>query len=100
MRLAARIEGVGLVGPGLASWADARAILAGAAPFEHKPAVVPLPEALPAVERRRAGKCVRLSLAVGLAAAADAGREARDLAAIFDFRAEKVLASLCKVKGS
>ena len=83
MRLAARVEGVGLVGPGLASWAEARKILAGAAPYEHKPAVIPAPEALPAVERRRAGKCVRISLAVGLAAAADAGREARDLAAIF-----------------
>jgi hypothetical protein len=42
-----------------------------------------MPEALPAVERRRAGKCVRLALAVGLEAAADAGRPPRELAAVF-----------------
>jgi hypothetical protein len=83
MRLAARIEGVGLVGPGIASWEQARPILSGAAAYESKPTVLPAPEALPAVERRRAGKCVRISLAAGLGAAADAGREARDLAAIF-----------------
>ena len=83
MRLAARIEGVGLVGPGLQGWTESRAILAGNAPYESRPTVIPAPEALPAVERRRAGKCVRISLAAGLAAAAAAGREARDLAAIF-----------------
>jgi hypothetical protein len=83
MRLAARVEGLGLVGPGLASWSEARGILSGTVPYVHKPAVIPAPEALPAVERRRAGKCVRISLAAGLAAAADAGRDARDLAAIF-----------------
>ena len=83
MRLAARIEGVGLVGPGLPGWTEARAALAGAAGYVPAPTAVPSPEALPAVERRRAGKCVRTSLAAGLAAAADAGREARDLAAIF-----------------
>ena len=83
MRLAARIDGVGLVGPGLQGWTESRAILAGNAPYESRPTVIPVPEALPAVERRRAGKCVRISLAAGLAAAAAAGREARDLAAIF-----------------
>lgn len=83
MRLAARIGGVGLVGPGLASWAEARPILAGDKPYEPRPTAIPAPEALPAVERRRAGKCVRISLAAGLAAAVDAGRDARDLAAIF-----------------
>jgi len=83
MKLAARVEGVGLVGPGLADWAGSRAILAGDAPYAPSRAVIPAPDALPAVERRRAGKCVRVALAAGLAAAADAGREARDLAAIF-----------------
>ena len=83
MKLAARVEGVGLVGPGLESWSAARPILAGAAPFEERPTVMPTPEALPPTERRRAGKCVRLSLAAGLAAAADAKRAARDLVAIF-----------------
>ena len=83
MRLAARIEGVGLVGPGIPNWQQARPMLRGEAAYQSSPTVLPVPEALPAVERRRAGKCVRISLAAGLGAAADAGREARDLAAIF-----------------
>ena len=83
MTLAARIEGVGLVGPGLADWGAARAVLSGAQPYAPAPTVIPSPEALPAIERRRAGKCVRLALAAGLAACADAGRAARDLDAVF-----------------
>ena len=83
MRLAARIEGIGLLGPGLASWQRARETLAGRAPYVPADTVIPAPEALPPVERRRAGPCVRLALAAGSAAAADAGRSPRDLAAIF-----------------
>lgn len=83
MMLAARIEGVGLAGPGLAGWKEGREVLAGHVAYVAQPTTIPAPEALPAVERRRAGKCVRLGLAVGLEAAADAGRSARDLAAVF-----------------
>ena len=83
MRLAARVAGVGLLGPGLASWAEARKLLSDPRTYEPTATVIPSPDVLPAVERRRAGKCVRLALASGLAAAADAGRDARDLAAIF-----------------
>ena len=83
MKLAARVEGVGLVGPGLTSWEAARPILAGSAPYTAQATVVPSPEVLPATERRRAGKCVRLALGAGLAAAASAGRPAKELAAIF-----------------
>ena len=83
MKLAARVEGVGLAGPGLAGWKQAREILAGREPLDAKPTIIPPAEGLPAVERRRAGKSVRLALAVGLEAALDAGRSARDLAAVF-----------------
>jgi len=83
MKLAARIEGVGVVGPGLPSWKDAREILAGRAPFISRATVLPSPEALPATERRRAGKSVRVSLAAGLEAASGAGRDPRDLVTIF-----------------
>jgi len=83
MNLAARIEGVGLVGPGLAGWTAARALLAGREPYASRPTVVPSPDALPATERRRAGKCVRLALAAGLEAATNAHRNPRDLVAIF-----------------
>jgi hypothetical protein len=83
MKLAARISGVGLVGPGLASWSAARAVLAGREAHVPAPTVMPSPEALPPTERRRAGKCVRLALGAGLAAVADAGLEARTLVATF-----------------
>jgi hypothetical protein len=83
MKLSARIEGVGLVGPGIASWRQARSIFAGNERYEPQRTVIPSPDALPPVERRRAGKCVRMALAAGLAAAEDAGRAPKDMVAIF-----------------
>jgi hypothetical protein len=83
MRLQARVEGVGLVGPGLCGWDSSRGILGGREPYVPAPTVIPAPDALPAVERRRAGKIVKLALAAGLAAASASGRAARDLAAVF-----------------
>jgi hypothetical protein len=83
MTLAATVEGIGLVGPGLAGWSAARERLAGREPFVPASTAIPVPEALPATERRRSGKTVRLALAAGLEAARMAGREARDLATIF-----------------
>jgi hypothetical protein len=83
MRLAGRILGVGLLGPGLPGWRESRPVLAGDASHAPAATAIPVPEALPATERRRAGKTVKLALAAGLAACADAGREARDLAAVF-----------------
>jgi hypothetical protein len=83
MRLAARVEGVGLVGPGLAGWESAQAILAGREAYVAAPTITPAPEALPAVERRRAGKSVKLALAAGLGAARASGRSAGDLTAVF-----------------
>ena len=83
MSLEARIEGVGIVGPGLPDWRTARRILTGEAAYVRRPAAIPAPEALPPVERRRAGTSVRLALATGLAAVADAGRSPAELAAVF-----------------
>src|SRR6185369_224244 len=83
MALTARVEGVGLVGPGLSGWEVARAILAGREQYVHAATVIPAPEALPAVERRRAGKSVKLALAAGMAAATASGRAVGDLAAVF-----------------
>jgi hypothetical protein len=83
MKLAARIEGIGLVGPGLAGWNASRAVLKGDVPYVSRATVLSAPDALPANERRRAGKSVKLSLAAGLEAAHAAGRSPRDLVAIF-----------------
>lgn len=83
MRLTARLAGVGIVGPGFTDWSQAREVLAGRAAYAPARTIIPAAEALPAVERRRAGAAVRLSLAAGTAAAKNAGVDAEDLAAIF-----------------
>jgi len=83
MTLAATVEGVGLVGPGLAGWSASRALLARPGAYCASPTAIPIPDALPATERRRSGKTVRLALAAGLEAARMAGRDPSVLAAIF-----------------
>jgi len=82
-RLAAAIDAVALLGPGLAGWTDAREVLAGRAPYRREPTVVPPPALLPANERRRSGLAVRIALATGAAALESVGREAAGLATVF-----------------
>jgi hypothetical protein len=61
MRIA--IESVGVLAPGFADWQDARAVLAGRAPFVPAPLAPCMPASLPAAERRRSSPTVRLALA-------------------------------------
>jgi hypothetical protein len=82
-RLAARVEGIGLVGPGLTGRRQAWDVLQGRVPYAYAPTTIPAADALPAVERRRASRPVRIALAAGLEAAAEAGRAASDFAAVF-----------------
>ncbi len=83
VRLSAFIDGVGLIGPGLPSWGEAGAVLAGRAPFAR--AVTPDPDAtiLPGPERRRVGRAVRLAIAVGGAALEHTGASAEALLTVF-----------------
>jgi Beta-ketoacyl synthase, N-terminal domain len=81
--LTAWVEGVGLLGPGLPDWPAAARVLAGTASYEPRQTVLPPLECLPAVERRRTGRVVRLALAAGLEATARAGADAAQLAAVF-----------------
>ena len=81
--LGAAVQGVGLVGPGLASWSQGEPLLGGGAPWRWAETVVPPPQCLPPAERRRTPASVRLALAVGLEATADAGADAARLAAVF-----------------
>lgn len=78
-----RLLGVGLVGPGFASWAEGQRVLRGEAPYVSAPAVVPPPQRLPAAERRRAGLAVKVALTVADAACGDAGADAAQLATVF-----------------
>ncbi|HEY5764219.1 MAG TPA: beta-ketoacyl synthase chain length factor [Rhodocyclaceae bacterium] len=82
-RLEAWISGVGVVGPGLVDWPSTRAVLAGEQAYLHQPTALVAPALLPAAERRRTGRAVRLALAVGLEAIADAELDPAQLATVF-----------------
>lgn len=84
-KLSAYIEGIGLLGPGLTNWVSGRAILAGLQPYQSSKTVIPVPELLPAAERRRASDIVKLTLATSLEAIAAAGLQAENLPSIFSF---------------
>jgi hypothetical protein len=81
--LAARIEGIGLLGPGFEGWTNSIAILEGRTPYVRQTTVVPTPEGLPPAERRRVGLVVKLALGVGLQATASAEVAPDALPAVF-----------------
>ncbi|MDE2148078.1 MAG: beta-ketoacyl synthase chain length factor, partial [Burkholderiales bacterium] len=77
------VAGVGLLGPGLAGWGAGRALLRDAAAWVDAATVVPVPQRLPATERRRAGALVKASVAVADEALATAGLDPAPLATVF-----------------
>jgi hypothetical protein len=81
--LCADIQGVGVLGPGLADWPSAVNVLTEADRYQRERTVLPVPSALPSAERRRAGRVTRLALAVGAEAVAQAGLDARSLPSVF-----------------
>jgi hypothetical protein len=81
--LAVFVEGIGLLGPGLSSWAQGRQCLDGSLHYQAGQCVLPLPMALPSAERRRAGAMVKVSLAVGQEAVAASGLQAKALPSVF-----------------
>jgi len=81
--LAAWIEGIGFLAPGLPDWPTARAVLRGEQPFTTAASVLPAPDILPPAERRRASRIVKLTLAVGLEAATQAEADVGTLATVF-----------------
>jgi hypothetical protein len=83
MTLTAYIEGIGLLGPGLANWPAGQAVFSGQQPYQPHKTVLPSPALLPAAERRRSGTIVKLTLATGLEAIAAAGLDAAVLPCVF-----------------
>lgn len=77
------MQGLGLVGPGLTRWPACERVLQGAEPYRRQPTVIPPPAALPPAERRRTGASVRLALAVGFEAAAQAAIDPAQLPSVF-----------------
>jgi hypothetical protein len=81
--LRACVQGIGVLGPGFDSWPSCVRVLTGADGYVRKPTVVPPPAALPAAERRRTGTSVRLALAVGFEAVAQAALDPASLPSVF-----------------
>jgi len=77
------VEGIGLLGPGLGNWAQGRGALEGSQTYQAARCIVPLPMALPAAERRRAGTVVKVALAVGQEAVTASGLQASALPSVF-----------------
>jgi len=77
------VEGIGLLGPGLSNWAQGRGALEGTEAYQAARCIVPLPMALPAAERRRAGTVVKVALAVGQEAVTASGLQASALPSVF-----------------
>ncbi|HJW54894.1 MAG TPA: beta-ketoacyl synthase chain length factor [Burkholderiaceae bacterium] len=77
------IDGVGLLGPGLAGWPASRAILAGHAAYQYHKTLLQAPALLPPAERRRCGPIVKLTMAVGQEAALAAGLDVAGLPTVF-----------------
>lgn len=81
--LAAYIDGIGLLGPGLTGWASSLPVLAGQQAYLPQTTLLPTPALLPAAERRRSGAIVKLTLATGLEAVTAAGVEAASLPCVY-----------------
>jgi hypothetical protein len=82
-RLTVRVEGIGILGPGMSDWPGFAAVLDGRVPFVYRATELPVPEGLPPAERRRLGRTVKLALGAGLQAIAHAGVDPRDLPSVF-----------------
>jgi hypothetical protein len=83
MRLEAFVQGIGLLGPGLSGWPEGASVLAGRRDYAPQPTLLPAPVLLPATERRRAGRVVKLALAIASEAVQDAGAEPAHLRSVF-----------------
>jgi hypothetical protein len=83
MRLEAFVQGVGVLGPGFSSWADAAAVLAGRLEYAPQPTMLPMPALLPPTERRRTGRVVKLALAIASEAVGNAGATPGQLRSVF-----------------
>ena len=83
MSLSAYISGLGVLGPGLANWPEAAAVFTGQRAYRPAATVLPTPTMLPAAERRRVGRTVKVALGVALEATSQAGEDPAALASVF-----------------
>ena len=82
--LTAYIQGIGLIGPGLADWPSGGAHTLRASSLTRRARrYVPAPHGLPPAERRRTGATVKLALSVAQQAVAAAGVDPAGLPTVF-----------------
>ena len=77
------IAGLGVLGPGLEGWPEARSVLRGEQAHEERELVLSPPDILSGRERRRSSSTTRLALNAALEAVTQSGIAAQDLAAVF-----------------
>lgn len=77
------LDAVGMIGPGASNWQAWRAVLQNDGDYQVEPTVVPALNVLPAAERRRTGAGVRLALASGLEALANASIDPAGMTTVF-----------------
>jgi len=82
MRVAGYVGGIGVLGPGFGNWDEAASFLSGRR-YAPAPTALPPPVLLPATERRRTGRVVKLALAVASEAVERAGIPAQSLKSVF-----------------
>jgi len=77
------VNGVGTLGPGLAGWAESRAVLASERPCGDAAPPEPSAGVLPANERRRSSDLVRWAVHVAQEAMQQADADAHEVASVF-----------------
>jgi len=77
------VQGVSVWGPGLPSWAAAKAVLCGTDDYVVTDVALPPPSLLPANERRRASLATRLALVVAQQASETAGVAPGSISSVF-----------------
>jgi Beta-ketoacyl synthase, N-terminal domain len=77
------VDGIGVVAPGLNGWAASVPILSGNTEYAAAPLAIPVLEILPPAERRRTPIVVKLAIAAGCEALANAGQPAAETASVF-----------------
>lgn len=77
------VNGIGLLGPGLAGWAGGRAVLAGETPWCDDAPPDPSANVLPPNERRRSSETVRWAVHVAQEAMQQAAADAREVVSVF-----------------
>ena len=83
MTLTVYVNGIGVLGPGLAGWHSSAAILAERETYGCAATLLPVLTMLSPTDRRRTGRVIRVALAVALEATAAAGAEGRDVPSVF-----------------